>query len=90
MPKAAGFGDSFMPAVQGPNFGASQRFIAQPGHLDKAVMAIPGGQSGHPLSPFYRAGFMGYIAAELTPLLPQKLNHQIVITPVSLNYTPIM
>ncbi|MFY8326962.1 penicillin acylase family protein [Pseudoalteromonas sp. ZZD1] len=81
MPKAPGFGDSFMPAVQGPSFGASQRFIAQPGHLDNAVMAIPGGQSGHPLSPFYRAGFNDYIEAKLTPLLPQAVNHQIVIQP---------
>ncbi len=81
MPKAPGFGDSFMPAVQGPSFGASQRFIAQPGHLENAVMAIPGGQSGHPLSPFYRAGFNDYIEAKLTPLLPQAVNHQIVIQP---------
>uniref|UniRef100_UPI0038F75AA1 penicillin acylase family protein n=1 Tax=Streptomyces turgidiscabies TaxID=85558 RepID=UPI0038F75AA1 len=54
MPTAAGFGDSYMPAVQGRSFGASQRFIAQPGHLENAIMAIPGGQSGHPLSSFYR------------------------------------
>ncbi|MCQ8879630.1 penicillin acylase family protein [Pseudoalteromonas shioyasakiensis] len=81
MPKAPGFGDSFMPAVQGPKFGASQRFIAQPGYLENAVMAIPGGQSGHPLSPFYRAGFSDYVDAKLTPLLPQAINHQIVIQP---------
>ena len=83
MPTAAGFGDSYMPAVQGRSFGASQRFIAQPGHLDKAIMAIPGGQSGHPLSPFYRAGFDDYIAAKATPLLPQTLIHEITIVPLA-------
>ncbi|MFQ3259511.1 MAG: penicillin amidase, partial [Pseudoalteromonas distincta] len=81
MPTAAGFGDSYMPAVQGRSFGASQRFIAQPGHLEHAIMAIPGGQSGHPLSEFYRAGFSDYVEGKHTPLLPQELIHQIVIKP---------
>ncbi len=81
MPTAQGFGDSYMPAVQGRSFGASQRFIAQPGHLERAILAIPGGQSGHPLSEFYRAGFSDYVEGKHTPLLPQELIHQIVIEP---------
>ncbi|MGO2074723.1 MAG: penicillin acylase family protein [Pseudoalteromonas sp.] len=81
MPSAVGFGDSYMPAVQGTSFGASQRFIAQPGHLDKAIMAIPGGQSGHPFSRFYRAGFDDYIKAKPTPLLPQSVIHRLTIKP---------
>lgn len=81
MPIAPGFGDSYMPAVQGKSFGASQRFIAQPGHLENAIMAVPGGQSGHPLSEFYRAGFSDYIEGKHTPLLPQTLIHQIIIEP---------
>lgn len=81
MPKTPGFGDSYMPAVQGRSFGASQRFIVQPGHLENAILTVPGGQSGHPLSNFYRAGFSQYINAENTPLLPQALVHQIIISP---------
>ena len=81
MPTAAGFGDSYMPAVQGQSFGASQRFIAQPGHLEQAILSVPGGQSGHPLSEFYRAGFSDYIEGKQTALLPQTLMHQIVISP---------
>ncbi|ALS31483.1 penicillin amidase [Pseudoalteromonas translucida KMM 520] len=81
MPKTPGFGDSYMPAVQGRSFGASQRFIVQPGHLENAILSVPGGQSGHPLSNFYRAGFSQYINAENTPLLPQALVHQIIISP---------
>jgi len=81
MPIAPGFGDSYMPAVQGKSFGASQRFIAQPGHLENAIMAVPGGQSGHPLSEFYRAGFSDYVEGKHTPLLPQTLIHQIIIEP---------
>lgn len=83
MPVVAGFGDSYMPAVQKPAFGASQRFIAQPGHLDKAIMSVAGGQSGHPLSPFYRAGFSGYAQGEAVPLLPGKISHRITFTPAN-------
>ncbi|QTL36590.1 penicillin acylase family protein [Pseudoalteromonas viridis] len=83
MPVVAGFGDSYMPAVQKPAFGASQRFIAQPGHLDNAIMSIAGGQSGHPLSPFYRAGFSGYAQGEAVPLLPGKITHRISFKPLN-------
>ncbi|MCG7537473.1 penicillin acylase family protein [Pseudoalteromonas sp. OOF1S-7] len=83
MPVVAGFGDSYMPAVQKPAFGASQRFIAQPGHLDNAIMSIAGGQSGHPLSPFYRAGFSGYAQGKAVPLLPGQISHRITFTPMN-------
>ncbi|WP_105166546.1 penicillin acylase family protein [Pseudoalteromonas sp. T1lg23B] len=79
MPRVPAFGDTFMPAVQGPSFGASQRFIAQPGELDKAIMTIAGGQSGHPSSVFYRAGFAAYANGEATPLLPGEMIHQLHI-----------
>ncbi|WP_394130127.1 penicillin acylase family protein [Shewanella maritima] len=77
MPVRAGFGDSFMPAVQGKSFGASQRFIVQPGHENKGIMTIPGGQSGHPLSDFYRSGFNDYVNNRKTPLLPSEAIHTI-------------
>ncbi|ESP93580.1 penicillin acylase family protein [Pseudoalteromonas luteoviolacea] len=77
MPAVPGFGDSYMPAVQGKSFGASQRFIAQPGHLENAVMTVAGGQSGHPLSPYYRKGFSAYAEGQLTPLLPGSIQHTI-------------
>jgi penicillin amidase len=83
MPTAPGFGDSYMPAVQKRGFGASQRFIAQPGYLESAILTVPGGQSGHPLSEFYRAGFDEYVEGKHTPLLPQTFMHQIEIVPMS-------
>ena len=73
MPVVPAFGDTFMPAVQSSEFGASQRFFVQPAHLEKAVMTIPGGQSGHPLSSFYHIGFSDYANQEATPLLPGDL-----------------
>ncbi|WOT06086.1 penicillin acylase family protein [Shewanella youngdeokensis] len=79
MPVVAGFGDSYMPAVQGPSFGASQRFIVQPGDEANAILTIPGSQSGHPLSDFYRAGFGQYATQQHTPLLPRERLYRIDI-----------
>ncbi|MDD1794570.1 penicillin acylase family protein [Enterovibrio sp. ZSDZ42] len=80
MPKAPGFGDRYMPAVQGQSFGASQRLIVQPGDEVNGILTLPGGQSGHPLSPFYRKGFDEYIEQASTPLLPAQPIYQIVFT----------
>jgi penicillin amidase len=70
MDEVEGFGDTYMPAVQSTGFGASQRFFASPGHLEKAILTLPGGQSGHPLSEFFTAGFNDYATQAATPLLP--------------------
>jgi penicillin amidase len=70
MPPVEGFGDTYMPAVQASGFGASERFFASPGHLDNAILTLPGGQSGHPLSEFFTAGFNDYATQAATPLLP--------------------
>ncbi|WP_100658288.1 penicillin acylase family protein [Alteromonas flava] len=81
MPTVAGFGDSFLPAVQNGTHGASQRLTVQPGREQHAILTIPGGQSGHPLSPFYRHGFSDYINAEATPLLPGAPEHSLTLIP---------
>ncbi len=81
MPKHAAFGDSFMPAVQGTGFGASQRLIVKPGDEKNAILTLPGGQSGHPLSPFYRSGYADYVNHKNTPLLPGKAMHKIEFSP---------
>ena len=81
MPKAPGFGDSFMPAVQGTGFGASQRLFVQPGLEQQAILTLPGGQSEHPLSTYYRAGFADYIGQKNTPLLPGEILHRIEFNP---------
>ena len=70
MAPVSGFGDTYMPAVQSSGFGASERFFVSPGHLDNAILTLPGGQSGHPLSEFFTAGFDDYATQAATPLLP--------------------
>ncbi len=81
MPTVDGFGDSFMPAVQNGSHGASQRFIVQPGNEGSAILTVPGGQSSHPLSDFYRKGFEDYTQNARTPLLPKQAIHTIVMRP---------
>jgi penicillin G amidase len=40
--------------VMQDGLGASQRLVVSPGHRDEGILHMPGGQSGHPLSPHYR------------------------------------
>jgi penicillin G amidase len=70
-----------MPRIQGPDYGASERFSVAPGHEDEAYFHMPGGQSGHPLSPFYRAGFAAWAEGRPTPFLPGPAAHQITLAP---------
>ena len=63
-------GDLNMPRVSRPGFGASQRMVVAPCHEEKGIMHMPGGQSGHPLSPFYHAGHEDWAYARPTPFLP--------------------
>lgn len=66
-----------MPRIQGRDFGASERFSVAPGHESEGYFHMPGGQSGHPLSPFYRAGFSDWVEAKPTPLLPGPEEHSL-------------
>ena len=63
-------GDRNVPRVQGPAFGASQRMVVSPGHEADGIIHMPGGQSGHPLSPFWGAGHQDWVHGTPTPFLP--------------------
>ncbi|MBK9991350.1 MAG: penicillin acylase family protein [Verrucomicrobia bacterium] len=74
-------GDNNMPRVQSPTSGASERFVVSPGHEDEGIFHMPGGQSGHPLSPFYRAGHEAWLKGEPTPFLPGTAVHTLTLKP---------
>jgi penicillin amidase len=74
-------GDSNLPRVQGPNFGASQRMVVSPGHEADGIIHMPGGQSGHPLSPFWGAGHEDWAKGTPTPFLPGPAQHTLRVTP---------
>ncbi|WP_438480791.1 penicillin acylase family protein [Oleiharenicola lentus] len=81
MPAQPLAGDSDMPRVQGPLFGQSQRMVVSPGHEAEGIFDMPGGQSGHPFSKFYRAGHDAWVKAEPTPFLPGPAQHTLTLTP---------
>ena len=62
MPSVAQSGDRNMPHVAAPSFGQSERLVVAPGHEERATLSMPGGQSGHPMSPYYGAGHADWVA----------------------------
>lgn len=74
-------GDNDMPRVQARSFGASQRFAFAVGHEADGFYHMPTGQSGHPLSPFYRAGHDDWVAGRGAPFLPGPAEHTLTLTP---------
>ncbi len=74
-------GDANMPRIQSPSFGASMRLVVSPGRENEGLFEMPGGQSGHPLSPFYRAGHEAWVKGEPTPLLPGETEYTLTLMP---------
>ncbi|MCX7034229.1 MAG: penicillin acylase family protein [Arenimonas sp.] len=74
-------GDGNMPRVQGPGFGASQRMVVSPGREAEGFIHMPGGQSGHLLSPFWGAGHDAWVQGEPTPFLPGEPEYRLRLTP---------
>lgn len=81
MPSQPQGGDSNLPHVAQPAFGQSERMVVSPGREAQASFSMPGGQSGHPLSPFYGAGHADWAAGRTTPLLAGPAQHRLSATP---------
>ncbi|MGH7995297.1 MAG: penicillin acylase family protein [Opitutaceae bacterium] len=81
MPATEMPGGANMPRIQRPSFGASERFVVAPGHERDGIFEMPGGQSGHPLSPFFRAGHEAWVKGEPTPFLPGPERHRLELDP---------
>jgi penicillin amidase len=67
-----------MPRVAGRKFGQSERLVVSPGHEEQGIFNMPGGQSGHPLSPFFLAGHADWVNGKATPLLPGPDRHMLM------------
>jgi len=87
MPKTQLPGHPTSVRVQTPRFGASQRSVVSPGHLDDAIMVTPCGQSGLPTSPHFRSLHKTWQDGETFPLLPAKVETELTLLP-SLPVTP--
>lgn len=73
-------GDAHMPRVAGPKHGQSQRMTVSPGREEQGIYNMPGGQSGHPLSPFFLNGHAEWVAGTPTPLLPGPAKYTLTFT----------
>jgi len=76
-------GDNNMPHVASPGFGASEHLDVSPGHEADGILNMPGGQSDHPLSPYFGAGHEDWVEGRPTPLLPGKLQHTLTLQPAA-------
>jgi penicillin amidase len=63
-------GDIYQPRVAAPGFGASDRFVVVPGREETGIFHMPGGQSGHPLSPYRDSGHRAWAEGRPAPFLP--------------------
>lgn len=76
-------GDMYMPRVQTPTNGASERLVVAPGREASGILHMPGGQSGHPWSPYYRTGHDAWAKGLALPLEPGPVQHRLTLKPES-------
>ena len=74
-------GDNDMPPALTAAHGPSERFVVSPGRESEGIFHMPGGQSGHPLSPYFRAGHAAWVRGEPTPFLPGPAQHTLELKP---------
>jgi penicillin amidase len=81
LPLAGCGGGDHMPRVHNRWGGSSERLVVSPGHEAEGLIQMFGGQSGHCLSPFYRAGHDAWVRGEPKPLLPGPARHKLRLVP---------
>lgn len=74
-------GDLFTPRMHWNTNGASERMVVSPGNEREGIMHMPTGQSGHPLSPFYRNSHDAWARGEPTPFLPGPTRYTLTLAP---------
>lgn len=68
-----------LPRISSPGHGASERFSVSPGKEEQGLFHMPGGQSGHPLSPHYQDCHAAWEQGTPTPFLPGKKVYELVL-----------
>ena len=81
MPATPLDGDNHIPMVATKKDGASQRMVVAPGREASGILSMPGGQSGHPLSPFYGAGHRDWLDGTPTPFLAGPARNTMMMRP---------
>ena len=76
-------GDAWTPRVAAPSFGASERMVVSPGREAEGILHMPGGQSGHPMSPYWGAGHDAWVEGRPLPFLPGRPRWTLRLVPAS-------
>jgi penicillin G amidase len=74
-------GDVFTPRAHSPRTGPSQRMAVSPGREAEGVLHMPGGQSGHPLSPHYSDQHRAWVNGDALPFLPGAPIARLMLVP---------
>jgi penicillin amidase len=77
LPHAALEGGSNVVRMARPRSGASMRMVCDLADPTRSRFALPGGQSGHFLSPHYADGFADWVAGVTKPLEPGPPAHRV-------------
>lgn len=71
--------------VATPGYGASERLVVAPGHEGNGILQMPGGQSGHPLSPHYRDQQQAWVEGIAVPLETGTGVYRLELVPAPIN-----
>lgn len=63
--------------------GASERLVVAPGSEQDGLLQMPGGQSGNPLSAFYRDQQQDWLAGNAVPLLAGETRRRLLLQPAA-------
>jgi penicillin amidase len=74
-------GDSMIPRVAIPGFGASERLVVSPGHEETGLFEMPVGQAGNPWAPYFLAGQGAWVNGTALPLLPGPARWELMLQP---------
>lgn len=69
--------------VSAPGYGASERLVVSPGREGNGILHMPGGQSGHPLSPHYDDQQQAWLEGTALPLETGISAHRLEFVPAS-------
>ncbi|GGX44581.1 penicillin acylase family protein [Saccharospirillum salsuginis] len=81
MPAEPMDGDTYMPRVQSPDSGASERMVVAPGHEENGIFHMATGQSGHPLSSYYDRGHRDWVEGRPSRFLPGPTEWSLLLVP---------
>jgi penicillin amidase len=68
--------------------GASERLVVSPGHEGNGILHMPGGQSGHPLSPHYADQQQAWVEGSVLPFEAGAQVYRVKFLPSSIQKLP--